>query len=109
MPFKGRLKAGAAFNLDVSNAGASSDGTSVTVAFVEKRDRYAEVDTFTVPPTGVAPTSQTYTPATNKARVVIDVHPSAGCAAIVKVTQGVTMFEDPIVGDTTFIFDLVSS
>ena len=57
MPFKGRLKAGTAFNLDVSNAGASSDGTSVTVAFVEKRDRYAEVDTFTVPPTGVAPTS----------------------------------------------------
>ncbi len=104
--FKGVLKQGVQFRVDVDNTGQPpGEKVAITILKINRRDKIGSADHWTIDGGQALPISDTC--GTGISRVIIFVNPFAGRVTPITVTQaGVGVFNDPGEGDTQLVFDI---
>lgn len=108
MPFKGQLHRGVPVTVSVTAGANNASSTGITLqkmVRIARDTQIFEVDAITVAPG--ANGELAYAFGNNVTRVVFDVQPPTGGNAVVRVTQGLTLFEDPVMGDMSFVYNVV--
>jgi hypothetical protein len=108
MPFKGTLKRNVKTTISLTNSGTSSDSSAATIETVvnvplAQLDVYT-VDLITAPIGSGNQVIHTFGP--NVQRLIIKVAVPNGGLATLQLTQGLITEQDPIVQDTTFVYDV---
>jgi hypothetical protein len=105
MPFKGIIKSGVAYTVDVTPEINNNDSTALTFASIVRRDRLREVDTLTIPKTQPSAT-RTDTLGTAVVRLDIFIYPPPNGLCQFRLVQGTTVITHDVTGDTTLTFDV---
>ena len=110
MPTKGVLNRGTQFTVEVNAAGANVGFVSTDVSSVVRIPQINNLQIYIASVLSTPPGIVNQLPMTagaNVVRVIIDVSLPLGGSALVKVNQGANRYEDQVVVDSRFVYDVV--